>query len=100
MNSTHTEQAKIFKAFCDENRLAILQMLRRGELCACHIQAQLPIGQSTLSHHMKVLCDSGIVCGRREGKWMHYSINSAGSRHAVQLLHQLTTVQGGQENAV
>ena len=60
----HAADAKVFKAFCDENRLQILEMLRSGEKCACVLLENLQISQSTLSHHMKILCDSGIVASR------------------------------------
>ena len=66
--------AAIFKALGDENRIRILKLLHDGEKCACKLLEELNIGQSTLSHHMKILCDAGIVTGRKEGKWMHYSI--------------------------
>ena len=88
MASEYIENAKIFKAFCDENRLRILQLLRSGEKCACKLLDDLQITQSTLSHHMKLLCDAGIVKGRKEGKWVHYSIDPAGAKHAVEMLRQ------------
>lgn len=90
----HEQHARVFKALCDEKRLAILEMLREGELCACRIQEQLTIGQSTLSHHMKILCESGIVVGRREGKWTHYSIDQNGREYAIALLAELTKPKG------
>jgi len=86
----HAADARVFKAFCDENRLQILEMLRSGEKCACVLLENLQISQSTLSHHMKILCDSGIVSGRRDGKWTYYSISEAGSRKAAELLGVLT----------
>lgn len=92
MDNTHFEHARVFKAFCDENRLMILEMLRSGEKCACVLLAELSISQPTLSHHMKILCDSGVVAGRREGKWTHYSISATGSSCAADLLLNLTTV--------
>lgn len=67
--------ADMFKALGDENRIRILQMLKSGEKCACRLMENLDISQPTLSHHMKILCDSGLVTGRKEGKWIHYSIN-------------------------
>ena len=67
--------ARIFKALADENRLQILMLLQKGELCACHLLEELNITQPTLSHHMKLLCDSGIVNYQKDGKWMHYSIS-------------------------
>lgn len=88
----HTEDAKVFKALCDVNRLQILEMLRSGEKCACKLLDALDISQSTLSHHMKILCDSGLVSGRKEGKWTHYSIDSKGAEYAAKLLDILTSV--------
>ena len=65
----------IFKALADETRLKIVKMLFGGELCACKILESFNITQPTLSYHMKTLCDSGLVNGRRDGAWMRYSIN-------------------------
>lgn len=85
--------ASVFKAFCDENRVRILENLITGEKCACMLLEQLKITQPTLSHHMKILCDSGIVKGRKEGKWMHYSISAEGAEFAAEKLRELTTVK-------
>lgn len=71
------EYAKIFKALGDETRLKIFAMLRGGELCACKILENLNITQPTLSHHMKILCECGIVMARKDWKWTHYSLNCA-----------------------
>ncbi len=81
--------AVIFKAFCDENRIKILQLLRGGEQCACMLLQEMNITQPTLSHHMKILCDSGIVKCRKEGKWMHYSLSEAGIECAQKYLASL-----------
>lgn len=80
------KMAVLFKAFCDENRLQILDLLRSGERCACNILEEMHITQPTLSHHMKILCDSGVVTGRKEGKWMHYSISEEGLQKAIKCL--------------
>ena len=93
--SEYSADAKVFKAFCDENRLQILELLRSGEKCACVLLENLHISQSTLSHHMQILCDSGVVEARREGKWTHYSISETGSRRAAQLLVELLSPTGG-----
>ena len=92
MENIYTLNSRVFRAFCDENRLMILEMLQTGEKCACHLLDQMNISQSTLSHHMKILCESGIVVSRKEGKWTYYSISSEGSEYAVELLKQLTEV--------
>ena len=87
--------ALIFKAFCDENRIRILKMLRSGEKCACKLLEELNVTQPTLSHHMKILSDSGVVIGRKEGKWMHYSISGEGAKIAKDLLQELTSADCG-----
>lgn len=81
--------AAMFKAFCDENRLQILQLLQGGERCACKLLEEMQITQPTLSHHMKILCDAGVVIGRKEGKWMYYSISSEGMETIRECLDQL-----------
>lgn len=67
--------ALLCKALGDSNRLQIVQQLAGGEKCACKLLEAFDITQPTLSHHMKILCESGLVEVRREGKWNHYSLN-------------------------
>lgn len=86
-----SKDAKIFKALCDEKRLAILDHLKSGEKCACVLIECMNMGQSALSYHMKILCESGIVVSRQEGKWTHYSLNREGSQYAAERLFKLTT---------
>ncbi|MDL2217880.1 metalloregulator ArsR/SmtB family transcription factor [Christensenellaceae bacterium OttesenSCG-928-M15] len=92
MENRHAANAKVFKALCDEKRLHIIEQLQSGEKCACVLLEDLAISQPTLSHHMKILCESGIVAGRKEGKWTHYSISAEGVEAAQALLKSLTTV--------
>lgn len=66
----------ICKALGDQNRLQIVQMLSDGEKCGCKLLEAFEITQPTLSHHMKILCDCGLVNDRKEGKWHHYSLNT------------------------
>lgn len=88
---THQENAKVFKALCDPKRLTILEQLRSGEKCACVLQEPMDLTQSGLSYHMKVLCDSGLVVSRQEGKWTHYRLSETGRDKAVKLLLAITT---------
>ncbi|MEA4954311.1 MAG: metalloregulator ArsR/SmtB family transcription factor [Pseudoflavonifractor sp.] len=67
--------ALICKALGDSNRLQIIQMLSGGEKCACKLLERFEITQPTLSHHMKILCECGLVEVRREGRWSHYSLS-------------------------
>ena len=92
MELTDKRIAQIFKALCDENRVQIMKLLRSGEKCACKLLEELNISQPTLSHHMKILCDSGFVTGRKEGKWMHYSICEEGCQIAKVGLNEVTTL--------
>ena len=84
--------ALIFKAFCDENRIRILLLLQGGEKCACVLMEEVGMPQSSLSYHMKILCDSGIVTSREEGKWTHYQISRQGSEKAIELLKEITAI--------
>ena len=75
MERDYRAAARVFKALCDPKRLAILEELT----------------QSGLSYHMKVLCESGLVESRQEGKWTHYQLSRTGREYAVKLLLELTT---------
>jgi len=83
----YEQAALLFRALSDPNRLAIIDMIKTEEKCACKILEELQITQPTLSHHMKILCDSGLVNSRREGKWMHYSINKELFEEVKQLFY-------------
>lgn len=66
---------KRIKALADANRLLAVALLkRRAELCACEIQAATGLTHATVSHHMSILADAGIIVARREGKWMYYRL--------------------------
>lgn len=71
----NTDVALICKALGDANRLEIVRMLSDGEKCGCKLLEAFEITQPTLSHHMKILNDCGLVNTRKEGKWSHYSLN-------------------------
>ena len=71
----YADYASVFKALGDTTRLKIIEMLSCGELCACKILESFEITQPTLSYHMKILTECGLVISRKEGSWMHYSNN-------------------------
>ena len=77
---------RVFKAFTEKNRIQILELLCGGEQCACVLLEDLKISQPTLSHHMRILCQSGIVRSRRVGPWNYYSIDTEGCEYASSLL--------------
>ena len=70
------EHVKVLKALADANRLRIIELLGNGEQCACVLLGNLALSQPTLSHHMKILCDAGLVASRKEGKWIYYTRQS------------------------
>ena len=86
----YLDSTKVFMAFCDETRLKVLEILRSGEKCASVLLEQVSVGQSTLSHHMKILVESGIVTVRKAHKWKYYSICEGGRQYAFELLQKLT----------
>lgn len=78
---TDDQLRTIFKALADARRLAIVRTLKRdGEVCACNLLDGLDISQPTLSHHMKVLCDSGLVRCRKDSRWCYYSVDAEVAR--------------------
>lgn len=76
MRDDYGQYVSMLKALSDETRLKIVDLLSKGELCACEILEDFHITQPTLSYHMKILCDCGLVDSRRDGVWMRYSLNS------------------------
>ena len=75
MNLTYAEYVPVFKAVSDETRIKIIDMLSCGQMCACDILVGLSITQSTLSYHMKILSECGLVDAERDGPWMRYKLN-------------------------
>ena len=90
MEDVYAMRARVFKALCDERRQRILELLQGGEKCACVLIDEMSMPQSSLSYHMKILCDSGIVVSREEGKWTYYRISRQGSEQAIALLREIT----------
>ncbi|MGB4440194.1 MAG: metalloregulator ArsR/SmtB family transcription factor [Sedimentibacter sp.] len=75
MKNDYNNYALSMKALSDETRVKIFEMLSHDELCACKILEEFNITQPTLSYHMKILCESGLVGSRKDGSMTKYSIN-------------------------
>lgn len=90
MQDVYEQRAQIFKALCDPRRQKILDLLKSGEQCVCKLTEQMQLPQSSLSYHMKILCASGMVVGREDGKWTHYRIDPQGCRRVAALLAEIT----------
>ncbi len=89
------EYLRVFRAFSDEKRLKVLEILTGGEKCACDLLKELNISQPTLSYHMKVLAQAGIVKSRPVGPWKYYSIDRDGCAYARKLLKALEEGKAG-----
>ncbi len=72
------EYERVMKSAGDPTRLRILKMLEGGELCVCQMIAVLGLSQSTVSKHLFLLKTGGLVKERRDGKWVHYSLDGSG----------------------
>jgi len=84
------EFIKVTKALSDPNRVKLLKMLQKREMCVCEVQAALGIAQPTVSKHLKSLENAGLVKRRKEGFWVHYSLSDGGrSPYASSLLGNL-----------
>ncbi len=75
-----------------------MELLHSGQKCACDFIDEMNMPQSSLSYHMKILCDSGMVTSREEGKWTHYQISKQGSEKAIELLKEITAVTESDES--
>jgi ArsR family transcriptional regulator len=91
VKQNYDDNAKIFKALSDPSRIKIIDLLSCGEMCACEILTYFDFSQPTLSHHMKVLMDCGLIDCRKEGQWNHYSLNRTNCNMLMLFLMNLVT---------
>jgi len=89
MNSNYEIHTKILKALSDQSRLQIIDLLSCGEKCGCEILESFKFTQPTLSHHMKVLIDCGLVESRKDGVWNLYKLNVNNANKLVLFLMNL-----------
>jgi ArsR family transcriptional regulator, arsenate/arsenite/antimonite-responsive transcriptional repressor len=73
----------ITKGLADENRLRMLMALRDGEVCVCQLTELTGLAISTVSKHMSILYQAGLVHARKEGRWMYYSLPGKGAPAAA-----------------
>ncbi|MHC1721007.1 MAG: ArsR/SmtB family transcription factor [Clostridiaceae bacterium] len=86
MEKDYKKYAAMMKALSDETRIRIIDMLHGGEICACKLLEEFSITQPTLSYHMKILCESGLVTSRKDGVWTKYSIDKKNLKHLCDFL--------------
>lgn len=91
VKENYEDNAKIIKTLSDPSRLKIIDLLSCGEKCACDILEHFEFTQPTLSHHMKVLVENGIVKCRKEKLWSYYSLNNNSCNKLILFLMNLVT---------
>lgn len=91
METVYDKNSRIMKALSDSNRLKIIDILSCGERCACEILEHFDFTQPTLSHHMKVLSECGLVECRKEGTWNHYKLNIINANKLILFLMNIVT---------
>ncbi|MDQ3396776.1 MAG: metalloregulator ArsR/SmtB family transcription factor [Deinococcota bacterium] len=100
-----TKPAALFKALSVEHRLKILHFIATGDpaccstgkgICACDVIEEVGLAQATVSHHMKILVDAGLVHGEKRGRWVYYSLNDEGFRQAQAFLQPYLSMSNQQ----
>jgi ArsR family transcriptional regulator len=91
MSDKYSVGSQVFKALSNPKRAVIVDMLSAGEMCASKILEKFDLSQSTLSHHMKSLCESGLVKAREDGKWTHYTLNSETVAKTRTIFNEITS---------
>ncbi len=90
-STDRTVEAILFKALADPYRLAIVSTLARSghEVCVCDFTSGLPLNQPTVSHHLKILRDAGLVTCERRGTWVYYRLAVGARERLDAVLHAL-----------
>lgn len=88
---TNIDTVLFLKALSDETRLQIVQMLSHENLCACHILEKFEFTQPTLSYHMKILVESGLVESHKDGTWTRYTLNTSITKELGTLFTNLSS---------
>ena len=77
---------RVFKSLSDTNRIRILKMLEYRPLCVCEITAVLNLATSTVSKHLSILREAGLIFDQKEGKWVNYYLNKSSQQSGIKEL--------------
>lgn len=80
------EYLKVMKALSDRNRVKIIKMLESREMCVCELHAALEVAQPTVSKHLKILEEAGLISSRKDSMWVYYRLLDKGDSHYAQHL--------------
>ena len=91
-NDEATATAELFRALADPARVRIVNLIAtsREPVCACHLNAPVGLSQPTVSHHLKLLVDAGLLAREQRGKWAHFSLR----REAIEKLAAVADLKG------
>ena len=89
MKKNEAQLELLFKALADRTRLRLLNLMSAGEVCVCFFVEVLGAGQPKISRHLAYLRRAGVVAARREGKWMHYRIETPADTHAARVFAEV-----------
>ncbi len=87
-----SSEESFFKALADRHRLRILATIARsgGEVCVCDLTGAVPLLQPTVSHHLKVLREAGLVLSERRGSWVYYRMHPQAEARIEQIMQKIT----------
>ena len=85
------EAAALFKIFCVDKRIEIIEHLKRSSMCVNSLAASLKVSPSAISQHLRVLKSAGLVEDERKGYWIHYSLNRKALEEARRRLNRICT---------
>ena len=94
MAKSDAQMELLFKALADRTRLRLLNLMAAGEVCVCFFVEVLGTNQPKISRHLAYLRRAGVVAARREGKWMHYRIETPEGEHAARVFSEVMTWLG------
>ena len=96
MTDSYKTCLKVFSALSDPTRLEITVLIKDADLCACELLEHFSFSQPTLSYHMKILIEAGLVTARKEGLWVRYSLNRDHLDCVIRILSAVTKRSPGE----
>ncbi len=88
-NDKMSDIVAVTKALADENRIRILMSMTDRPLCVCRIIMLLELAPSTVSKHLSILKNAGLIVSHKDGRWIHYQLNNKGAGHIRQAISWL-----------
>ena len=94
------DEVRVFKALSDPNRIRIMKMMLERELCLCEVREVLNLSNSTVSKHLSILRDAGLVLDSKNGKWVNFRINDKSDQQLVRSAIQMVKASFSDDETV